>query len=101
MPSHNGDKIPHRGGLIGVQHVIGQAFPQCHKGHPLRLSYGHQIPYRKWGRKGPMRPVDSPGVLLGINEAESSVHADELDMRDELDTRPTPSEELEPVQLDD
>ena len=26
---------------------------------------------------------------------------DELDMRDELNTRPMPSEELEPVQLDD
>ena len=34
-------------------------------------------------------------------KAVDSVHADELNMRDELDTRPTPSEELEPVQLDD
>ena len=34
-------------------------------------------------------------------KAIDSVHADELDMRDELDTGPTPSEELEPVQLDD
>ena len=30
-----------------------------------------------------------------------NIHADELDMRDELDTRPTPPEELELVQLDD
>ena len=30
-----------------------------------------------------------------------SVHMDELDMRDELNTRPMPSEKLEPVQLDD
>ena len=30
-----------------------------------------------------------------------SIHMDELDMRDELNTRPMPSEELEPVQLDD
>ena len=30
-----------------------------------------------------------------------SIHVDKLDMRDELDTRPIPSEELEPVQLDD
>ena len=30
-----------------------------------------------------------------------SIHADYLDIRDELDTRPTPSEEREPVQLDD
>ena len=34
-------------------------------------------------------------------KAVDNVHVDELDMRDELDTRPTPSEELEPVQLDD
>ena len=30
-----------------------------------------------------------------------NIHLDELDMRDELDTRPMPSEEIEPVQLDD
>ena len=34
-------------------------------------------------------------------KAVDSVHVDELDMRDELDTQPTPSEELELVQLDD
>ena len=32
--------------------------------------------------------------------AFDSIHMEELDMRDELDTRPTPLEELEPVQLD-
>ena len=58
-------------GPIGVQHVIGQAFPQRHKGHLLRLSYDRQIPYKKWGWKGLRRPADSPGVLLGVNEAES------------------------------
>ena len=30
-----------------------------------------------------------------------NIHMDELDMRNELNTRPMPSEELEPVQLDD
>ena len=34
-------------------------------------------------------------------KAVDSVHADQLDMRDKPDTRPTPSEEMEPVQLDD
>ena len=34
-------------------------------------------------------------------KAVDSIHVDELNMRDELDTQPTPSEELEPVQLDD
>ena len=40
--------------------------------------------------------------LASMKQKEvDSVHADELDMRDALDTRPTPSEELEQVQLDD
>ena len=30
-----------------------------------------------------------------------NIYVDELDMRDEVSTRPTPSEELEPVQLGD
>ena len=34
-------------------------------------------------------------------KAVKSVHMDELDMRDELNTQLTPLEELEPVQLDD
>ena len=34
-------------------------------------------------------------------KAVGSVYTDELDMRDEMSTRPTPSEELEPVQLDE
>ena len=40
-------------------------------------------------------------LALMKQKAVDNVHADELDMRDELDTRPTPSEELELVQLDD
>ena len=34
-------------------------------------------------------------------KAVNNIYLDELDMRDELNTRPEPSEELEPVQLDD
>ena len=34
-------------------------------------------------------------------KAVDNIHMDELDMRNELNTRPMPSEELEPVQLDD
>ena len=30
-----------------------------------------------------------------------NIYMDELDMRDKVSTRPAPSEELEPVQLDD
>ena len=34
-------------------------------------------------------------------KAVGSIYMDELDMRDKVSTRPTPSEELEPVQLDE
>ena len=34
-------------------------------------------------------------------KAVDSIYVDELDMRDEVNTRPEPSEELEPTQLDD
>ena len=34
-------------------------------------------------------------------KAVGSIYMDELDMRDEVSIRPTPSKELEPIQLDD
>ena len=40
-------------------------------------------------------------MLLGINEAKAVGSMDELDVRDEVGIRPTPSEELESIQLDD
>ena len=72
MPGQNDNKIPHGGGPIGIQHVTGQTFSQCHKGHSLHLSYGCQIPYEEWSRNGSKRPADNQGVLLGVNETESS-----------------------------
>ena len=48
--------------------------------------------------------MHSQGVLLGIDEAKSrigSIYMDELDIRDEVGIRPTPSKELEPIQVDD
>ena len=34
-------------------------------------------------------------------KAVDSIYMDDLDMRDEVNTRPEPSEELEPIQLED
>ena len=34
-------------------------------------------------------------------KAVDNIYVDELDMRDEVNTQPEPSEELEPIQLDD
>ena len=74
MSGHNDDNVPHSGCPIGIQHVTGQAFSQCHKGHSFRLSYGCQIPYGELSRNGLRRPVGSHGVLLDVNETESGWH---------------------------
>ena len=71
MSGHNVDKIPHNGCPIGIQHVTGKAFYQCHKSHPFRQSYGCQILYGEWSGNGPRRPAGSQGVLLDVNETES------------------------------
>ena len=40
--------------------------------------------------------------LASMKQKEvDNIYVDELDMRDEVNTRPKPSEELEPVQLED
>ena len=72
MPGQNDDKIPHSGCPIGIQHVTGQAFSQCLKGHPFRPSYGCSIPYGEWSRNGSRRLAASQVVLLDVNETESS-----------------------------
>ena len=72
MQGHNDNIIPHSGCPIDIQHVIGQALSQYHKGCPFRLSYDCQIPYGEWSRNGSKRPAGSQGMLLDINETESS-----------------------------
>ena len=51
--------------------------------------------------RGDQRVARECYLALIKQKAVKSVCMDELDMRDELDTRLTPSEELEPVQLSD
>ena len=47
--------------------------------------------------RGDQRVAKECYLELIKQKAVKSVHMDELDMRDELDTRSTPSEELKPV----
>ena len=74
MPGHNNGKNPHRGGPIDVQHVIGQASLNAIRVVPSAYHMAIKFPTKKWGRKGPRRLADSPGMLLGVNEAESRGH---------------------------
>ena len=51
--------------------------------------------------RGDQRVARECYSALMKQKAVDNIHVDELDMRDELSAQPTPSEELEPVQLDD
>ena len=65
-------KFPTANGVGMVR--VGQTFPQCHKSHPFRLSYGYQIPHCEWGRNGSRRSTHSQGVLLDIYSNLSIQH---------------------------
>ena len=71
MPGYNKSKISHNRCLISLQHVTGQTLSLYHKGHPLRLSHGYQIPNCKWSRNGLRKPACSQGLLLNINETKN------------------------------
>ena len=51
--------------------------------------------------RGDQRVASECYLASKKQKAVDSIHMDELDMRDELNTQPIPSEELELVQLDD
>ena len=51
---------------------------------------------------GPRKGTEtSETVWAHLNPRDDNIYLDELDMRDEVLTRPEPSEELEPVSLDE
>ena len=103
MSGYNNGKVPHSRFSLGVQYVTGQAFSQCFKGHPLPYHMVIKFPIENGEGvvRGDQRVARECYSVSIKQKAVKSVHMDELDMRDELDTRPTPSEDLEPVQLDD
>ena len=103
MPGHNDDKVPHRGGPIGIQHVMGRPSLYAIRAIPSAYHMVVKFPTENGVGKarGDQRIARECYLTLMKQKVVDSVHADELNMRDKLDTRPTPSEEMEPVQLDD
>ena len=103
MPGYNNNKISHSRRPIGLQHVIGKTLPQYHKGHPSAYHVVIKFP-----------TADGVGMVRGnqriARECYSAsmkqkmvdnINMDELDMQDKVSIQPSPSEELEPVQLGD
>ena len=103
MSGYDNNKISHSRCPVSLQHVAGKTLSQHHKSHPLRLSHGHQIPNcKRSGRvRGNQRIARECYSASMKQKIVDNIYIDELDMRDEVSTRPAPSEELEPVQLDD
>ena len=71
MPGNDNSKISQTRCPISLQYVTGKGLSQCHKGHPLRLSHGYQIPNFKWSGNGSRKPARGQGVLLSINETKN------------------------------
>ena len=94
MPGDDYGKIPRR---------RGQTLSQCNKSHPFRISHDDQIPYYKGVGmvRGDQRVARECYSASMKQKKVDNIYLDELDMRDEVLTRPEPSEELEPVLLDD
>ena len=97
------DKIPHCAGPIGIQHVTKQTSLNAIRAISSTYHMVIKFPIENGVGKarGDQRIARECYLESMKQKAVDSVHADELDMRDDLDTRPTPSEEIEPVQLDD
>ena len=101
IPGHNDDKIPHSRGPIGIHHVTKQ--PSLNAIRAIPSAYHMIVKFQTENGVGKARGdqrIARECYLASMKQkAVDSVHVDEVDMRDKLDTRPTPSEELEPVQL--
>ena len=91
MPGYNNSKISHSRRPIGLQHVIGKTLPQYHKGHPSAYHVVIKFP-----------TTNGVGMVRGNQRiARECYSVDKLDMQDKVSIQPSPSEELEPVQLGD
>ena len=103
MAGHNDDKIPHSGGPIGIHVLLGRPFLKTIRVIPSAYHMVVKFPMENGVRmvRGNQRVARECYLASMKQKAVDIIHMDELDMRDKLDTQPTPSEELEPMQLDD
>ena len=103
MPGHNDDKIPHSGCPLAYNILLGR--PSLNAIRVVPSAYHMVVKFLTENGVGMVRGdqwVAKECYLASMKQkAVYNIHMDELDMRDKLNTRPMPSEELEPVQLDD
>ena len=90
MSSHNDDKIPHSGCPIIIQHVTGR--PSLNAIRVVPSAYHMVVKFPTENGEGMVRGdqrVARESYLTSMKQkAVDSIHMDELDMRDELNTRP-------------
>ena len=103
MPGHNDDNIPHSGWPITYNMLLGKPSLDAIRVFPSAYHMIVKFPMENGVGmvRGDQRVAMECYLTSMKHKAIDSIHMDELDMRDELNTRPIPSKELKPVQLDD
>ena len=104
MPGYNNSKISYSRCPISLQHVTGQALSQYHI-RAIASAYHMVIKFPTANGVGMVRGnqhIARECYSTSMKQKTvDNIYTDELDMRDEVRTKPAPSEELEHVQLDD
>ena len=103
MPGHNDDKFLIVEAPLAYNMLLGRPSLNAIRVIPSAYHMVIKFPINNGVGKarGDQRIARECYLASMKQRAVYSVHADELNIRDEMDTRPTPSEEMEPVQLDD
>ena len=99
MPGYNNGEIPHSRRPVGLQHVTGR--PSLNAIRVVPSAYHMVIKFPTANGVGMVRgnqriAKECYSASMQQNTVDK-IYMDELDMRDEVTTRPAPLEELEPV----
>ena len=103
MPGYNDSKISHSRCPISLQYVTGSALsrPSLNTIRAFPSAYHMVIKFPTANGVGMVRGNQRVYSASMKQKTVNNIYMDELDMRDEVSTRPAPSEEVEPAQLDD
>ena len=103
MSGHNDGEIPHSGCSSAYKILLGRPSLNAIRAIPSAYHMVIKFPTANGVRmvRGDQRIARECYSASMKQKAVGSIYMDELDMRDEMSTRPTPSKELEPIQLDE
>ena len=99
MPGHNNGEIPHSSAPSAYNMLLGRPFLNAIRAVPSAYHMVIKFPTEKGvgmvrGNQRVARECYSTSMK---RNTVNNIYTDELDIRNEVTTRPAPSEELEPV----